>query len=310
MKDYVIVNNLSEKVDQLGKSIDDLQNISIINSAINKDIKRQIEVIEKGLEEVRQTNFQRMSIRNIKIFGKILRFFMPFLIATSLSYGLVCLCYEDTPVINDYQVVPKHTISVIDNNSSINEEYSYQRGANTWDEIAVYGKWELKDDGKYHRTVTNYKVKVSLERMKEMINDKNAIKDNFLYSGEDSEEISDTIPEDLDNKEYIQATVKYDDRTSYITKERSDDDFIGELIAFIIGFAMLNSVSSIYRSDVSNFSYSRDVNKLKREYRKIDVNDIKRQFKEKRKEFERIKNGNKNPIDIDDIINTKTYRKV
>ena len=64
----------------------------------------------------------------------------------------------------------------------------------------------------------------------------------------------------------------------------------------------LITMASIYSMDYHEYK-----KKLMEYYKKVDINDMKRQFKEKRMAYEAYK-GNK-PIDIDNIINRKVLTK-
>ena len=296
---------LLSKINDLGKQIEDIECVNIVNSTITNKIETNIDGIKKDIHDIDFRNRVDACIRNVKIFGRFMQLLCPYILAVSLAFGTT-LVLGDNPFIREKNVhVPKHYEMSVDEKGNSTTDSWYEKDANNESSFYFYGEWRLEDDGKYHRSVTEYTTNMKKNGIGKVIRD---------YYGERGTILPDEIRDEISEKDLykdfsIAYTYRYDDDKDFILEEQSEEKNDYYKMLFIIFSVVYSIGSTFYRFDYSDFDFTQYCKKYIDGYKPIDLSEVKRQFSEKRKEYERIKKGNIKQVDIDDICNAKTYRK-
>ena len=308
-EEYVMVRKLTDSVNNLDKDIEDLSVANIVNNKMTESINKKFEDIEKGFKDIKKINRKRVCIKSVRVFGRILRFICPSIIAVGVSFGSLAVA-GDIPFYKQDVRTPMHYELSVDNsgNESVNNWYEYDAQLSAT--INIYSKWELKDDGKYHRTVGNYSMVFPYEKIKEFVKSEEAVRKQF-GSPRNTEEVQDVVSEEeLNRGAYILGVYRYDDYTDCVMLEQDDyhNNVLSGLFVFLL--VIYNAMFYFFRYETGYSFREKLAEELYEKNRKIYLSpDIKKQFKEKRKEYERIKKGNNNPVDIDDLLDKKKIYK-
>ena len=126
--DIVLVKDISSSIDALDKKIDDIGNDNIINHSTIKDIEEDIARINKKIKNIDNKNRKRISIKNIKIFGTLIRLVLPYVVVSGLLFGVFAI-FGDIPFVRQQQLKIAERKIVMetksDNSASKNSYKSY-----------------------------------------------------------------------------------------------------------------------------------------------------------------------------------------
>ncbi len=261
-KQYVIVENLTDDINKL----------------------------EKRIDNVGKENLKKISIRNIKIFGRFMQLIGPYLLAFILPFGLQSLIY-DIPIYQENVKQEKRYMMELDNQGVISYQSKYSKFENESNKLYIYGKWKMGDDSFYQRTIKTYSIReFSIDEIKELIN-----KDDLEVSDILGEPLSEIVEhkniltdEELNEESYIIAIKYYADSDDYIIiKQPLIDNIMYSLFylasVFIIVFPIFR-----YRVDESNFDFTYCVEKLKEKYKKTDVKMLEKKLEIKKDSYQRL----------------------
>ena len=304
--DFVLVQNLENKIDELDNNINDLSCANIVNNASKNKVENDIKEINQEINRINKMNRERTHIRNIKIFEKLLIIVLTVTLGISIPICLSKVIFNDIPLYRQDEVRTKHYEETIDNLGNTSLDSWYSEEGNDYDWIYVYEKWGTNYWGVPDRSATKYPINdYPKENIQELLNNPEKIKELYNYYRVNLYEQKAEITEEEKNLEgYIKAVYHYIDENDYIIVPQDEDENFKQFAFFLMFFTVssLITMASIYSMDYHEYK-----KKLMEYYKKVDINDMKRQFKEKRMAYEAYK-GNK-PIDIDNIINRKVLTK-
>ena len=75
---------LLSKINDLGKQIEDIECVNIVNSTITNKIETNIDGIKKDIHDIDFRNRVDACIRNVKIFGRFMQLLCPYILVLSV----------------------------------------------------------------------------------------------------------------------------------------------------------------------------------------------------------------------------------
>ena len=293
--DYVLVQKLSDNMDRLNNDIGSIQKSNVITNGAIDNINNSINNIDEDIKKINRINHKRVCIRNIKVFKNILKLIMHPLLAACVALSLSQIFLNDVPFIRQDQVNTMRYEATIDNqgNMSLDNWYSNTnwlstpaKKKNTW--IYKYDKWE-KTDKEYYRNLDSYVIKEnSLEKIKELFDDPSKLEELYANSKVLLYETKDEITEEeLNQENYMKAVLHYEDTDDYYIAPQDEEDNFRDSVSFLILLfgAELFASANIRDMIERRIHCGQDI--IFEDYKKIDIDDIKRQFSKKRIEFEK-----------------------
>ena len=293
--DYTLVESLTQKTDRLNNSIDEFQDINVVNNSIIGKIDNSINDVNKDIKKINNINRKRICIRNIKIFKNILKLLLHPFLALCVSFSLSYFIFNDLPFVQQDRVNTMRYETIIDNQGNMSTDNHYDdtnwfstpaKKKNTM--IFKYGKWKKIDKG-YGRDYDGYVIgNLSLEQIKELFDNPDKIDELYANSKtllfEEKDEITD---EELNQENYIKAIIHYEDTDDYYISPQNEEENIRDSVTFLV---LLFGSGLFASSNVKDIIEKRQLSGqgiILEDYKKIDIDDIKKQFHEKRIAFER-----------------------
>ncbi len=283
---YNLVKDLSKKIDAFDNCVKSIQEAN--DSQINK-IDNAINDINKDIKKVNRDNFKKSCIKNIKVFERKFRIILPHILAVALTFG-ISKWTGDIPFYRQDEIKTKHYEQTIDNlgNDEITSWYSKEDNDRNW--IYQYKKWDYRyfhDD--YTRDYSKYWLDdYDKELLNELFNNPDLIYNRFrYYKDEFMEQKKEVSDEELALDSYIKAVYHTVDNNDYIIEPQSEKDNTNASMLFICGFLAFQLFAFVFSTNLCD-DYQKDYERIINNYKKVDIEDIKRQFQEKRMEFEKV----------------------
>jgi hypothetical protein len=253
-------------------------------------LSNEIDNLENRIKHVGIENFKKLSIRNIKIFGRFMQMIGPYIIAAVIPFVGQSFLF-DIPFYPEEIKQPNCYMIELDNKGIISYQNQYKSFSNADNIIYIYGKWEKGDDNYYHRTIKSYLFdEINLDELKELVNKKDLEIEDILGNPYEVKNENKNIltEEEMNEDSYIQAIYYYKDKDDYIiVRQPVGENIVCGLVYLFIIFITEGGVLK-YRSEFSNFSYYGKVDRLKEKYEKTDVKVLEKKLEVKKNSLSRL----------------------
>lgn len=291
---YTRVNDLRDDIDHLDKKIDNIGNDNIIKHSTIDEIEEEINSIEKAIKTTKRRNILRTCIKNIKIFGRAMQGVGPYVVVASLVFGLQTAIY-DTPFIRQDQFKIAQHEQIIDNEGIFDDKITYVLPETTSTNAAYYStQWEQKADGKYYRTVKEYKINdKTIEELKEIVSNPNCSFDEvFGKSTSTKYEVkteSEITEKEKQEGKGFKIIYRYTDDEDVILEAQDIGQNIGLSVVYVGFSILLNMLVVLWRIEESDYDFYQHLDRIQRENRNVDLSEAIKLLKEKKIKFYKVK---------------------
>ena len=290
---------LLEQISEFDKEIDNIGKDNIINHSSLHEAETSYKLINKNIKRADRTNKLVTCLKNVKILGRLLQGGFPYIVVAGLVFTGQTLLGDVPfyPQKNEFKVAQHEQI--IDKTGVIDEKVSYiKEGTGDKNQIQYTTKWEKKADGNYYRATQTYEVEnFTAEHLKEMINDPTFnFEETFGRSKSNKYEVkkeSELTPKDLEEEAGFKIIYHYTDDLDVILGAQDTGTNVG--LSFLYVFiTFLGTLPVLFwRMEESDYDFGEHLERIKDEAKasKIDIEEIKRLFNEKKIKFELVKKG-------------------
>ena len=259
------------------------------NYVLVSKLSKDIDDLEKRLKHVNIENFKKISIRNIKIFGRVLQMLYPYILAFTIPFTLQSIIF-DIPFYPENVRQEKCYMMELDNKGIIDYQSQYDSFSNESNRLYIYSKWEKSNDY-YTRTINLYRLNdFTNDELIELVNKDSLSIVELLGSPVSSitEKKNILTEEEIKDDGYIKAKYYYEDKDDYIIIRQS----IGENLVCSLLFLFIMGMSEYavfkYRSDYSSFYFQDRVDDLIERYEKTDVKMLEKKLEVKKNNLYRL----------------------
>lgn len=290
-KEYTIVKNLNDKVEELDKKIDNIGDDNIIGHSTVDDINGLIKDINKDIKKVNRKNKVMTSIKNIRIFGTFIRFFFPFVFALGAAFFPHYWVTKDIPFYPQGVFKFAHHNESIDKTGIVSDDIVYSSDqSNKGNTAEIITKWEQKPDGKWYRVIKTYNSSenYSLEQLLEFAKNEN-LDVEALFGKVDNVkfEVKNNISqEEKEQGDYLTIIYRHNNEEDVMLLPQDFWPNVGYTVLFFLWLFVTEGVAYLWRSE-SEFNSSRSLKLFEEKYKNIDISEIKKLFEEKKIKFER-----------------------
>ena len=301
--EYALYSDISD----LGKKIDNISNVNIVNSDVEKYIIDDISKIEGKIKKAKKRNFLNTCIKNIRIFGRMIQRILPYVLICGSIFGAQVGIY-DVPFYPQDQVNVAGYEVTLDNRGNENQKVKYDvlSNQNYTSSITTISKWEKKVDGKYYRTIKEYRYDIKkhdLNWYRDNINDvASTLKDPSSTKHEVKESITE---EEAKEEDFIQVVYSYTDQDDIIIKAQGPLQNITFSILYLMACAIGSFAVVFVRKEEETFDYRDVVNDIKGSFPYYPIDEIEEALKTEKIKFEFVKHPsqhNDNPNKYNDNI--------
>ena len=263
------------------------------NYVLVEKLEKDIDDLEKRIKDVPKENFKKISIRNIKIFGRFMQMIAPYLIAAIIPFVGQSLLF-DMPFYPEEVKSPKHYMMELDNRGIEAYQSGYEKINDEKDRVYIYSNWQ-EDKGMYSRTIKSYSINIDdISEIKDLVNKKDVEIEDIL--GSPISNITETkniiTDEDKELDGYIKLVYYYNDKDDYIVIKQTPGENIVFSIIYLIMLGMCEYGVLKYRYDLSNFSYSSYYEKYMEKYKKTDIKILEKKLEIKKENYKRLTGDN------------------
>ena len=290
---------LLEQINEFDKNIDNIGKDNIINHSSLQEAETSYKLINKNIKKANRFNKFITCVRNIKIFGRFLQGGLPYIVVAGLTFTGQTLLGDVPfyPQKSEFKVAQHEQI--IDNSGVIDEKITYiKEGTGDKNQIQYTTKWEKKSDGNYYRATQTYEVEnFTAEHLKEMINDPTFnFEETFGRSKSNKYEVkkeNELTKEELEEEAGFKIIYHYTDDLDVILGAQDVGENILLSVLYIIVTALVMGPVFYWRFEESDYDFMEHLDRIKTEAidSKIDIEEIKRLFNEKKIKFELVKRG-------------------
>ena len=260
-----------------------------------KKLEEDLIIIEHKINDYENKKIKNACLKNLKIFGSVCNFMMPFVIISGITVSGVNYLGFGLPFIkDDIRKEKRYTLDYETNGNIESEEhYIFDSPVLSDNELTIYSPWTLTEDNLYERTIKNFDVdydtsSVSLynailnedtERIEE-------IYPNYTLETETTNQISSI------NDDYIiDAHLDFLDSKDILTyKENSSTNIFVTFLELLICLGIPSFIS--YRRSFSLVDSIKNINK-KYESQKEELRDLYEQLNQKQKRITNLSYGGK-----------------
>ena len=292
---YALVKDLNDSMNRLNNDIGSIQTSNVINNSKLDKIDNSIKDINKDIKKINSINHKRVCIRNLKVFKNILKIIIHPLIALCIALSVSHFMFNDIPFIRQDRVNTMRYETTIDNQGNITTNNKYSdtnwfstsaRDKSVW--IYKYDQWR-KDGNGYIRSIDGFVIDdSSIEKIEELFNDPDKLEKLYANSRVGLYETKDEITEEeLQEENYMKAVIHYEDKNDYYIAPQSEEENSRDTAIFLATLFGSGIVATANTLDYIDKKRRRGQGIISEEYEKLDIEDIKKQFSEKRIEFEK-----------------------
>jgi hypothetical protein len=289
-KEYTIVKNLNDKVEELDKKIDNIGDDNIIGHSTIDDINGLIKDINKDFKRVKGKNIRITSLRNIKIFGRAFQGLFPYLVAVGLIFAAQTGC-GDIPFYRQEHFEFAHHEETIDYTGKVSENVIYSDDkADSTDSAYYVSKWEKKPDGRWYRAVKEYErfKNDSLDELFELAKNKDLNFEEIFGKVKDVKfEVRNDEPSEEEKGDYLKIVHRYKNEEDVMLVPQNFWVNLGLSALYLVACFVACGLVWIGRVEESNYDWGKHLARIKRENPNIDISEIKKLFEEKKIKFER-----------------------
>ena len=264
-----------------------------------KRLEEDLIIIEHKINDYENKKIKNACLKNLKIFGSVCNFMMPFVIISGITVSGVNYCGFGFPFIkDDIKKLKKYTLDY-ETNGNIESEERYLMNnifdspAISYNELTIYSPWTLTEDNLYERTIKNFDINsntssVSLYNaiLNEDVERIEEIFPNYTLETETTNQISSI------NDDYIiDAHLDFLDSKDILTyTENSSTNNHVTFLELLICLGIPSFIS--YRRSFSLVDSIKNINK-KYESQKEELRDLYEQLDQKQKRITNLSNGGK-----------------
>ena len=260
-----------------------------------KKLEEDLIIIEHKINDYENKKIKNACLKNLKIFGSVCNFMMPFVIISGITVSGVNYLGFGLPFIkDDIRKEKRYTLDYETNGNIESEEhYIFDSPVLSDNELTIYSPWTLTEDNLYERTIKNFDVdydtsSVSLYNaiLNEDIERIEEIYPNYTLETETTNQISSI------NDDYIiDAHLDFLDSKDILTyKENSSTNIFVTFLELLICLKIPSFIS--YHRSFSLVDSIKNINK-KNESQKEELRDLYEQLDQKQKRITNLSNGGK-----------------
>ena len=260
-----------------------------------KKLEEDLIIIEHKINDYENKKIKNACLKNLKIFGSVCNFMMPFVITSGITVSGVNYLGFGLPFIkDDIRKEKRYTLDYETNGNIESEEhYIFDSPVLSDNELTIYSPWTLTEDNLYERTIKNFDVdydtsSVSLYNaiLNEDIERIEEIYPNYTLETETTNQISSI------NDDYIiDAHLDFLDSKDILTyKENSSTNIFVTFLELLICLGIPSFIS--YHRSFSLVDSIKNINK-KNESQKEELRDLYEQLDQKQKRITNLSNGGK-----------------
>ena len=260
-----------------------------------KKLEEDLIIIEHKINDYENKKIKNSCLKNLKIFGSVCNFMMPFVIISGITVSGVNYLGFGLPFIkDDIRKEKRYTLDYETNGNIESEEhYIFDSPVLSDNELTIYSPWTLTEDNLYERTIKNFDVdydtsSVSLYNaiLNEDIERIEEIYPNYTLETETTNQISSI------NDDYIiDAHLDFLDSKDILTyKENSSTNIFVTFLELLICLGIPSFIS--YHRSFSLVDSIKNINK-KYESQKEELRDLYEQLDQKQKRITNLSNGGK-----------------
>lgn len=260
-----------------------------------KKLEEDLIIIEHKINDYENKKIKNACLKNLKIFGSVCNFMMPFVIISGITVSGVNYLGFGLPFIkDDIRKEKRYTLDYETNGNIESEEhYIFDSPVLSDNELTIYSPWTLTEDNLYERTIKNFDVdydtsSVSLYNaiLNEDIERIEEIYPNYTLETETTNQISSI------NDDYIiDAHLDFLDSKDILTyKENSSTNIFVTFLELLICLGIPSFIS--YHRSFSLVDSIKNINK-KNESQKEELRDLYEQLDQKQKRITNLSNGGK-----------------
>ena len=248
-------------------------------------IKEELDEEKHKITKIKKSNAKTRSVRNLKIFGRVLNHIWPFALAGSLTVGVMSLTGAGLPFVNDE--VKKKPIRKESIDSYGQEEYEDMFDEKMQESYIYFsGKACRISDGKALRHYTKYSLKNFNEETFDQLKKGEVSFSDLL--GEKLEEGTDVLDniteEELEDNNYYKAVIFDPNGKSILVKETSLENFYLTLVE-IIATVFLGMSIDLFRGKYSDKWNKNTIKNIIGRYPIQDIKPNKEKIKALKKEL-------------------------
>ncbi len=256
-----------------------------------KKLKKEVDELSFEVNHTKLANFKRSSIKNLKIFKKKLRMFLPFVLVGTMLTGayahFVGLPFVKQPV-RTYARVKLE----LDSDSHFNENRQYYNYDDTTSYLYVYSKWQ-ESNNCYSRQIRAYAINENLiNSVIDLLESDNPDIESLMLdpTAISYQKSNNLTSEELDRDDYIKATLFYNDKDDQIVRMQYPME-VFQVSGIYVLFLLLTSILvGLIFSDDRKKCYEQ-IKKIKSEFRNIDLEEVRRQLILKKDNYDRLTRG-------------------
>lgn len=252
-------------------------------------LEREIKDLSFRINHSELARYKCKSIKNLKIFGNILRFSAPFVLMTWLTAVGVRTFSNSWPFYPYDKVKQAANIEIqidnMGNSKEIQRFYSY----NMDDKVLLYSKWNYNGE-RYERNVKEFSVKtLDQEEVKRIISSPQEIESlEKLFNSQYTERFEYTDSIDVENNtSYLEAYLYDVDNDNYIIINESADYNLA-ISTFFIALLPVSLIAGLtYRKAFSKYDYFERVDQINNDYNGIifDKRILEKKLKLKKEDY-------------------------
>lgn len=252
--------------------------------------KKQLIQMKKEIESLKSeiysslTNTKIKTIRNLKVTARALQLVAPYVITAGVVTGYYTLIGE-IPFYPDDKKSYSNVMTEFDSTGNIRYEQQYGDFENSDNKLYYYSKWEKNDEGLYSRMVQSYSINEKTYKTIVEAFTREDLKLEDVLGKPDSkmkETKNNVTEEELKEKPFIKVAIYNKDENDYIiVKENFEEDAMYSNL-YVLTMVAAEVIPYVYRKKYSRFNFSDCINKIKREYRSSDIDNMIKKIRTKK----------------------------
>lgn len=270
--------------------------MALIYKEIDYDriLKEDIDKLEERINLVNKEN-RRVSIRrNMLKTGYILKYSLPFILTTGLTFGIFSL-FGRKPFVKDSYDATAEIRTEIDNFGIEKEEKEYKRKHNFEGYLSYTSEWKRNDKGTYYREIKKY-ITTDIEEnvIRKIVKDENIESlDDILgtpsvYKVEKKNILTE---KDKEKVTYLEAIIYNIDENDFITITETNKSNIVSTTIWIITNLYANALlyDTIKKETNGKFkrSFESHMDTINEEYPNVDTRDLVRKLEYKKEQYKK-----------------------
>ena len=301
-----LINELSCGITNTNNKIDSIGNYNIINNSPVEEIENDIRGLNRVIKKINRSNHKTRRIRNIKIFGEFGKMALPYVVVAGLLFGIQTLTF-DVPFVKQNQVKIAQNVYTQDSlyNHSSETTYVVRSKADNSDYVTYMSKWEKKADGKYYRTIDEYKFRWNDNTLQVLLNllDSNVtnklkgVYEDPVSTRYETKLEGELTEEELAQGDYVKLVDHSFDEKDVIIASQDDVDNIIYSIIYVLALAASGVGVYFVRKNTSNYNFLRLVSYIKSAYPEKDINYYIKLYEELKAKFAKVKNEQVSLVD-------------